>query len=721
MTNHGFRTLVTAAFAVLILTAVPLAAFAGTRTWTGTNSGTWSDAGNWSGGAPQAGDDLVFPAAASNKSNTNDLAAGTAFNSITFTGDGYTLSGNSVALGAGGIVTTVSSNASNVVALALDVSASRPVFFNGTWGAVLDLRGSIGGTGGLSISGAGNFQSTVLISGVNTYSGGTTMQNIFVSVGNNAAFGTGTVTNVDATINMYGFTVANALVVQGFGIGGNAAVNTSGTWSGPVTLTGNTGLGSLSTAGLVFSGAISGGFDITGPVNHDTSIVVLSGTSPAFSGALHIGSGALFVNGVVANASANLNGASGAALLGGTGTIGGAVAIPSGKHLGPGFNGPGILNVGNLSLAAGSRYDVQLQGTTAGVGYDQANVTGTVTLGGILTATLGFAPLVGTQFTIINNDGADAVSGTFAGLPEGAEFVGVGGKFRISYVGGTGNDVTLTVGSGQSVNDFDADFKTDRTVFRPSTGTWYSALSSGGATSTNWGVSTDVDAAGDYDGDGKSDVAVWRPSSGLWYVVYSSDQSIHTETWGINGDIPLAGDVDGDAHADFVIFRPSAGAWFVKTSAGPTTATIWGVTGDQPLLADFDFDGKLDIVIYRPTTGVWYVSKSSGGTTIIAWGTTNDVPVVGDWDGDGKSDAAVFRPSTGQWWINRSTGGTLTTAWGISGDTPVSGDWDNDGKSDFAVWRPSSGVWYIQLSNGGTSSVGWGVNGDKAIGRVPGS
>src|SRR5262249_47014075 len=53
-------------------------------------------------------------------------------------------------------------------------------------------------------------------------------------------------------------------------------------------------------------------------------------------------------------------------------------------------------------------------------------------------------PANGTQFILINNDGVDPVSGTFAGLPEGGTvFVG-GAPFTISYVGGDGNDVVLT-------------------------------------------------------------------------------------------------------------------------------------------------------------------------------------------------------------------------------------------------------------------------------------
>jgi hypothetical protein len=50
---------------------------------------------------------------------------------------------------------------------------------------------------------------------------------------------------------------------------------------------------------------------------------------------------------------------------------------------------------------------------------------------------------VGTIYTLIANDGTDAVVGTFAGLPEGKIFTANGQLWQISYVGGDGNDVTL--------------------------------------------------------------------------------------------------------------------------------------------------------------------------------------------------------------------------------------------------------------------------------------
>src|SRR5207249_2319914 len=88
---------------------------------------------------------------------------------------------------------------------------------------------------------------------------------------------------------------------------------------------------------------------------------------------------------------------------------------------------------------------VELNGTNAGTGYDQLNVTGAVNLASCaLNISLGYAPASGDKFTIINNDGADAITGTFAGLPEGAT-TNIGSvAIIITYAGGSGNDVVLT-------------------------------------------------------------------------------------------------------------------------------------------------------------------------------------------------------------------------------------------------------------------------------------
>ncbi|MBX7053580.1 MAG: carboxypeptidase regulatory-like domain-containing protein [Pyrinomonadaceae bacterium] len=128
-------------------------------------------------------------------------------------------------------------------------------------------------------------------------------------------------------------------------------------------------------------------------------------------------------------------------------TVSGSLSTTAvGASISPG-NSPGIINSGNLTLGAGSTTNMELNGLSVGTQYDQLNVSGTVTINptASLNPTLGFTPVAGNSFTIINNDGGDAVSGTFFGLPEGTVFYVLTTAFKISYIGGTGNDVVLTV------------------------------------------------------------------------------------------------------------------------------------------------------------------------------------------------------------------------------------------------------------------------------------
>ena len=133
-----------------------------------------------------------------------------------------------------------------------------------------------------------------------------------------------------------------------------------------------------------------------------------------------------------------------AGILNGAGSVNGPVQIASGATLAPG-TGPGIFSSGNATFASGSTFSVELNGLTPGTQHDQLAVTGAVNLGGAtLAATLGFTPGFANNIILISNDGTDTVTGTFAGLPEEA-LVTIGGKrFIVSYVGGDGNDVSLT-------------------------------------------------------------------------------------------------------------------------------------------------------------------------------------------------------------------------------------------------------------------------------------
>ena len=105
----------------------------------------------------------------------------------------------------------------------------------------------------------------------------------------------------------------------------------------------------------------------------------------------------------------------------------------------------GILSTGNLSIQGGTVL-LDIRSTTPGTGHDQIRTTGTVSLTNptLQVALPGILPAAGQSFVIIDNDGSDPILGTFNALPEGATFTAGGIPFRITYTGGTGNDVVIT-------------------------------------------------------------------------------------------------------------------------------------------------------------------------------------------------------------------------------------------------------------------------------------
>ncbi len=134
--------------------------------------------------------------------------------------------------------------------------------------------------------------------------------------------------------------------------------------------------------------------------------------------------------------------------LAGNGTVGAINAAGGSVAPGPG-GGTGILNSGNLifSGTTGS-FLVTLGGPAAGSGYDQLNMNGTNSLANaplVVTPAFTNPVAVGQQFVILNNNGGATNFGTFNGLPEGSVINAGGYTFTLSYAGGSGNDVVLTL------------------------------------------------------------------------------------------------------------------------------------------------------------------------------------------------------------------------------------------------------------------------------------
>ncbi len=288
-----------------------------------------------------------------------------------------------------------------------------------------DFSGVISGTGGhLLKQGSG----TLTLSGINTYSGFTMLNAGTLSVASDSNLGGGELSlSEGVTLRVTGATdIDNDINLSG-GMPGTATVQAD--------------------AAVTLSGDISGMGSSTGLAKAGIGTLTLSGTD-TYTGATQVAAGALLVNGALTGTSAVTVAAG--ATLGGSGSIGslanrGAVTVESGGTIAAG-TGPGVLTLNNgLTVESGGTIAADVIGATVGTGYDQIKVYGAVNItGATLSINFGsFTPSAGGSFTLIDNDLADAVVGTFNGLAEGA-LVTIGGvDFNISYVGGDGNDVVL--------------------------------------------------------------------------------------------------------------------------------------------------------------------------------------------------------------------------------------------------------------------------------------
>jgi hypothetical protein len=177
------------------------------------------------------------------------------------------------------------------------------------------------------------------------------------------------------------------------------------------------------------------------------------------AGSLEIGSihsGTITISAAVTFATAtNVSLVSGGDIIFSTGSVntgGGALTLTPGSagSVQPVTSGTDVTSApGSVAIGTGSKLAIAINGITVDDGYNQLNVTGDVNLtGAALTLGGTLTPVAEETFTIVNNAGTHPVTGTFTGLPEGsviANFLGSPLSAVITYAGGDGNDVVLTV------------------------------------------------------------------------------------------------------------------------------------------------------------------------------------------------------------------------------------------------------------------------------------
>jgi LPXTG-motif cell wall-anchored protein len=228
---------------------------------------------------------------------------------------------------------------------------------------------------------------------------------------------------------------------------GPVVLNADQAWSADV-LDLNLGVLDMNGHHLALTGTNLGGFRVTGlssngDIDLDGDLNLSGGGVSDYTGTI-----------TVLNRFLDL----GQSMLGATVAVAGGEAAGFGGQVGPVSVTSGRLNIGNpgsltmasLSMSSSSTFIFDPKGTCTA----KADVLGGVALGSAhLDVSTASVVTTGTVCTMIRNETSTPISGIFLGHPEGHVFQDAAHSqwFQISYVGGAGNDVTLTSVDAPSV------------------------------------------------------------------------------------------------------------------------------------------------------------------------------------------------------------------------------------------------------------------------------
>ncbi|MEI4507540.1 autotransporter-associated beta strand repeat-containing protein [Sphingopyxis sp. CCNWLW253] len=257
------------------------------------------------------------------------------------------------------------------------------------------FAGTISGSGAVRQIGSG----TTVLSGINSYAGGTSILGGTLQVSADA--------NLGAAAGGLDFSGGTLRTTASFASARNSSLTGAGTI---LTDTGTT---------FLLNGLISGAGGLT---KSGAGILTLTGAN-SYSGATAVNAGTLLVNGNQSAATGLFTVASGAT-LGGSGTIGGSVTVLSGGILAPG-NSPGTLNInGDLALAGGSvlNFEFGQADVAGGPLNDLINVGGDLTLDGTLNVNVSAGGnFGGGLYRVFNYGGALIDNGLALGsMPPGS-------------------------------------------------------------------------------------------------------------------------------------------------------------------------------------------------------------------------------------------------------------------------------------------------------------
>jgi|SRR5882724_5838213 len=256
--------------------------------------------------------------------------------------------------------------------------------------------------------------------------------------------------NITETINapLTGFGSINTNNTYTFANNSAAANNNTLVLGGSITSSNNgghstaitfTGVGNGSASGII-SGS-GGGLSV---LKSGSGAWTFTGNN-SYTGGTTVSAGTLFANNATSSTGTAAVTVNGTGTLGGSGKITGAVNVSaSGATINAGGTADaiGTLSTGALTLSSSSVFSVDMTSTTA----DQLAVTGAVNITAAslqLNIPTNTVFAAGQSFTLINNDLADAISGTFSNAPTGTDLIN-GYLWTVTYAGGSGNDFVIT-------------------------------------------------------------------------------------------------------------------------------------------------------------------------------------------------------------------------------------------------------------------------------------
>ncbi|HEU5137468.1 MAG TPA: autotransporter-associated beta strand repeat-containing protein [Steroidobacteraceae bacterium] len=405
----------------------------GTGTWD-TTASRWFNGSTYQAWNNGALNDAVFASTA----GTVTLGTPITVHNLNFNTTGYTLTGSTLTLG--GVTPTITVNPA----------------------LTTTINSIVGGTAGLTKTGTG----TLVLSGVNTYSGLTLVQSGTLSLTNSSALGAapniaanfvlanGTTLNFNATTINRDFTLNGGVV--------NMAA-TTGTYTGSPTLAASTEL-RLTSAGTFSSNFADTGPNVLSLTRNGAGTVILNGSN-SYSGATQVSAGVLRLGSAGAlSANSNLALSGNAILELAAGNLTSAVGTGAGQVQWTGGAGFGALGATRIVNLGGAGAMLTWAGTPGFIGDGQTLQFSSTTS----TGTLDFRnalDLNGAARTLQINNGTAATDAILNGVISNGSVVYSGaGTVSInaanSYTGSTtlnGSPILLSaIGNGGSNGAFGA-------------------------------------------------------------------------------------------------------------------------------------------------------------------------------------------------------------------------------------------------------------------------